>query len=181
MTLFLITGMSGAGKTTIANTIQQYGEWIEIISYTTRPKRIGEVDGNTYYFINQEEFEKMKSNGEFIETTEYDSNFYGISRYEIEEKLSDYKRAFIIVDNNGYNQIKKLYPDAIGIFLYMTKEECLANMLLRGDSMDNALRRISTYDDELATSVEYDYVIKNVRDKVNSTINVVRNIINQYK
>lgn len=180
MTLYLITAPSGAGKTTVAQDVMKQGLWIECISHTTRPMREGEVDGVTYHFIDEKTFLHMRKDGKFAEDVIYDGNYYAVSHHEIEEKLKDNENVFIIVDFNGYKQVKEMYPDAIGIFLHMSKEDCLANMLLRGDSMENALRRIEKYDYEMGNSGGFDYVIKNVRGRLEYTEIIIRNIINQH-
>lgn len=180
MTLFLITAPSGAGKTTLAKQTQNAGMWVECISHTTRPKRKGEVEGETYYFLDEEGFDSMLNVGSFAENVVYGGNKYAISHIEIEEKMSNHGNVFIIVDYNGYTQVKDLYPDAVGIFLYMSKEDCLANMLLRGDSMEDALSRIDTYDSEIDNSIAFEYVVKNVRNKQNNTVDILKGIISQY-
>lgn len=180
MAIFLITAPSGAGKTTLAQKIANYGEWQECISHTTRPMRDGEVEGKTYYYVTREKFAQMDRNGELAERVEYNGNRYAVSKAEIERVLKTGKHVFIIVDNDGYNQIKEQYPDAVGIFLHMSKEDCMANMLLRGDKMEGALSRIELYDDEFKNRVQYDYVIKNVRSKQFETESVIRAIIRQY-
>ena len=174
MTLFLITAPSGAGKTTLCKKINH---WTECVSHTTRPMRDGEKDGETYYFVSKEEFNEMDEQGGFAEKVEYDGNYYGVSVNELQSKLKDGKIVYIIVEYDGYKQIKEKYPEAIGIFVYMSKEECMANMLLRGDSLENAISRIEKYDSEMKNRKEYDYVIKNVRDKFLSTTNIMENII----
>jgi|SRR5690606_21575975 len=180
MAIFLITGASGSGKTSIAQMIQKSGTWQECISTTTRPMRDGEVEGKTYYYVDKEQFEAMYENGEFAEKVEYDGNLYGITKKEIERVMSKGRHVFIIVEYNGYLQIKEQYPEAIGIFLYMDKEDCMANMLLRGDSLEKATARINTYDEEIVNRKYFDYVIKNVRGKMVSTVQIIRGIITQY-
>lgn len=180
MAIFVITAPSGTGKTSIAQMIQRQGLWEECISNTTRKPRDGEIEGKTYYFTNINRFEKMYENGEFAENVEYGGNLYGITHKEIERVMSKGKHVYIIAEYNGYEQIKELYPDAIGIFLYMNKEDCMANMLLRGDSLANALNRISTYDEEMENRDKFDYVIKNVRGKMVSTAGIIGNIVHQY-
>lgn len=180
MTLFLITGASGTGKTTLAQILLSQKHWKECISTTTRPMRKNEIDGVTYDFVNLEDFEIMKNNLEFAETVVYDGNSYGITKDEINLKTKDDYHAFIIVDFNGYEQVKEIYPDAVGIFLHMTKEDCLANMLLRGDSIEDAMKRINRYDDEMKNRIHFDYVVKNVRNKQNATTNLLKNLIYQY-
>lgn len=181
MTIFLITAPSGAGKTTLAHRIAGHGEWTECISHTTRPMRDGEVEGKTYYFVSQQEFNEMQADNKFAESVKYNGSRYGISKDEIERVMKTGKDVFIIVDNDGYKQVKEQYPNAVGIFLYMSKEDCMANMLLRGDSLDSALSRIGLYSDEIRNSISYDYVIKNVRNKQDQTVNIIRNIIRQYR
>ena len=182
MALFLITGMSGAGKTSIMDEVRnrlKY-ELSECISHTTRPKRDNEVDGKAYYFINDETFTRGKEGNEFAETVEYHGYKYGISKAEIKEKQRQTKHAYIIVNYEGYKQVKEVFPDAIGIFLYTTKEDCMINMLSRGESIDQANERITTYDKEFKNRHDYDYVIKNVRNKMTGTTGIIENIIWSY-
>ena len=180
MAIFLITAPSGAGKTTVSHNLANRGIWKECISHTTRPIRNGEVEGKTYYYVSKEKFEQMQEADLMAETVTYDGNMYGVSKLEISrvEKLS--KHLFIIVEHEGYKQVKAQYPEAIGIFLYMSKEDCLANMLLRGDKMESAMKRIEMYDSEMKNSIEYDYVIKNKRMAFTNTCNIVSNIVSSY-
>ena len=180
MTLFVITGASGSGKTAIAQDIQKGDWWTECISHTSRNKREGEKNGETYYFISEKQFLEFDKMGAFVEQVVYDGNYYGISKDEINRARDEHENVFIIADYHGYKQIKEQYPKSVGIFLYMSKEDCLANMLLRGDSFDNAVARISTYEEELGNRDKYDYVVKNVRDRQYCTENVLINIIKQY-
>jgi guanylate kinase len=184
MAVFLITAPSGAGKTSIMNYIKKYvagrSYLGEVISHTTRPMRDGEVDGVTYYYIDREKFESMHSNGEFAEKVNYDGNLYGVSKEEIERVQKQFNHVYIIVEFNGYKQIKEAFPDAVGIFLHMTKEDCMANMLLRGDGLEKANKRIATYEAEMMNRYVYDYVIKNVRGKQDVTARIISDIIRQY-
>lgn len=181
MAIFTITAPSGAGKTSIAETIATYGDWKECISHTTRKIRVkdGEVDGKNYYFTPIDKFLGMVDNGEFAEKVMYDKNHYGITQEEIERVMSDGKHVYIIVEYNGYEQIKAIYKDAIGIFIHMSKEDCMANMLLRGDSFEKATSRIEKYEDEMKHRGEFDYVVKNVRGKKNELVHLMRFIIQQ--
>ncbi|GIN25417.1 guanylate kinase [Bacillus sp. FSL W8-0445] len=182
MALFIITAPSGAGKTTIMNEIKNYTEMIgECISTTTRPIRKGEVDGESYYFLTKKEFTSAINDGEFAEHVVYGGHYYGITKYQIETVLKKYNHAYIIADYHGYEQLKEVYPDAVGIFLHMSKEDCLANMLLRGDAIEQSLSRIETYENEMKNRDKFDYVVKNVRGKgMRFTVQIILNIINQY-
>lgn len=181
MALFLITAPSGAGKTTIAQSLRDNDAWKECISHTTRDMREGEKAGETYYFIQNEQFLNMLKNNEFAEHVEYEEGkFYGVTNEEINRVRKKSKHQYIIVEYNGYKQIKEKYPDAIGIFLHMSKEDCLANMLLRGDSLEKALARIEKYDEEMKNRDKFDYVVKNVRNKQFATVSLIKSIIMQY-
>lgn len=181
MTLFLITAPSGAGKTTLAQEIEKQMFWKECISHTTRPMRDGEVEGKHYYYITQEEFDEKDASEEFAEKVVYGDYSYAVSKLEITEKLSNHEHVFVIVDFNGFSQMKRLYEDnCVSIFLHMSKEDCLANMLLRGDSVESATKRINTYEHEMRHAKYFDYVVKNVRGKQVATMNILKGIIEQY-
>lgn len=180
MAIFLITAPSGAGKTTFVKRLQKSGFWEECISHTTRKMREGEKEGVTYYYVNEGRFADMVNKGEFAERVMYNNNHYGVSHDEIIRVMKKGKHVAIIVEYDGFRQIKRLYPEAIGIFLYATKEDCMINMLSRGDKVEDALERIEKYDGEMRNKNDFDYVIKNVRGKADNTVGIFLNIIKQY-
>ena len=180
MTVFLITAPSGAGKTTFVKHLEKNSWWEECISHTTRRMREGEVDGTTYFYVNVDTFLGMANKGEFAEKVMYNHNHYGITKEEIKRVTDKGNHAAIIVEHDGYKQVKALYPDAVGIFLYAKKEECMINMLSRGDKLVDALERIQKYDEEIKNRDEYDYVIKNVLGKQTSVQQILRGIVSQY-
>lgn len=182
MAVITITAPSGAGKTTIVKKLEASGIWVEGVSATTRKirKKDGEKEGVTYYYMPKEEFDARVDAGEFAEYVEYDGNKYGILHKEIDRVMLESKHIVIIVEYNGYKQIKELYPDSVNIFLHMTKEDCMANMLLRGDSLEDAEKRIAKYDDEIANRGEFDYVLKNVRDKEGTLGMILSYIVRQF-
>jgi guanylate kinase len=184
MAIFLITAPSGVGKTSVMNYIVEQSQFVEIgecISHTTRKMRDGEKDGVTYYYVDLEEFGNMYNAGAFAEAVSYGGNLYGISKLEIDRVLRDYKHVYIIVDFNGYKQVKEAYPEAIGIFLHASKDDCKTNMRNRGDSEENIEVRLSTYEAEMMNRYVYDYVVKNVRGKKWLTAKIIENIIMQYE
>lgn len=182
MSIFIVVGPSGAGKTTLAQEMQERELWKECVSHTTRPmrKEDGEKEGVTYYFVSPEIFNSKLENGEFAESVEYHGHRYGISNQEIKRVIGNGRHVFIIAEDNGHDQIKELYPDAISIFLYMSKEDCLLNMLQRGDKADKAIGRIKTFDKEMENKGKYDYVIRNVHGKQEEVISVLSSIVVQY-
>lgn len=181
MAIFLITAPSGAGKTSIMErVVRMMGNKNvlgECISHTTREMRDGEENGKTYYFKDKKKFDELDAEGYFAEKVVYDGNSYGVSKSEIDRVLKTHEHVYIIVEYNGYKQIKEVYPDAVGIFLHMSKEDCFANMLLRGDSFEKANKRIYTYEEEMANRVAYDYVIKNVRGQQTAVSHIITSIV----
>jgi guanylate kinase len=158
--LFAITGHSGSGKTTTMRMAM--GTKKEIVSVTTRNMREGEVEGVDYYFVDNETFYNMKLNDELAEYTDYyGSSNYGVTKTEIDSKLSR-GDAYIIVDYHGFKQLKALYPDLVGIFIYTDKDTAEKRMKSRGDSMETIDIRLSTYEAEMMNKHQYDYVLKNV-------------------
>lgn len=173
-TLFIISGSSGSGKTTLMNTVMNN----ELVSYTTRPPRVGEIEGNPYYFISEAKYNEMFNNGVFAEYTDYAGHGYkyAISHSEMNDKLA-LGDAYVISDYNGLMQFKNQYPNCVSIFIYTSKEESKKHMQLRGDSEDNIEKRLSTYEDEVINMHKYDHVVVNVHGELEETIEKIKNII----
>ncbi|MGG3045649.1 hypothetical protein ABEO76_21220 [Bacillus anthracis] len=176
--LVIVTGMSGAGKTYLSR--RAFGNHTECVSHTTRPMREGEVDGLDYYFISQEEYSEMSINREFAEISNYHYNSYGVTKKEINSIIEAEGFAYVVVDFQGYQQLKEIYPNAIGIFIYASKDDCVYNMLQRGDTVESALKRNETYEEELKNKGHYDFVIKNERNMASLTIEILSRIKEMY-
>jgi guanylate kinase len=99
-----LTGPSCAGKTTLEKRLIQEG-FVSIISTTTRPPRAGEVDGDSYYFVSKSEFKRLKELGAFIETVEFNGNYYGASAKEVKKAAEEGKPIVIVVEPEGLKQI----------------------------------------------------------------------------
>jgi guanylate kinase len=102
-TIITLVGPSCSGKTTLLRKMMGTGKYTEVISTTTRPMRVGEVDGDTYHFVTPEEFGKL----ELLERIEYNGNIYGGTIVEFEEKFATGKVPVIIVEPNGMIQINE--------------------------------------------------------------------------
>ena len=148
----------------------------EIISFTTRDKRVGEVEGSDYQFITLDRFYELKRDGELIEYVEYSGNMYGITEGELKEKTGR-GHAFCIVDYHGMKQMKEIYSNVSTIFLYTDYDVAKQQMIDRGDPVDKVEERLSTYDEELTHRHEYDYVIKNNNGRLHNTIEIIRHIL----
>lgn len=107
MKILTLTGPSCSGKTTLLNELVENHDFKSIVSHTTRPKRPGEIYGKDYYFIPQDVFDLMKSNGKFIESISFNGYSYGVGLEEIEEAHASGKIAVLIVEPNGLIQIMK--------------------------------------------------------------------------
>jgi guanylate kinase len=171
--LFCISGPSGSGKTTVMRNIMNN----ELLSFTTRPMREGEIQGQDYLFITREEFDELFNEGVLAEWTEYDGKYYGLTMEELLDKL-EHENAFFICDNHGFNQIKEKYNNIVSIFLYADVGDCSDNMFYRGDNEERVNGRLNTYYEELAKKGQYDYVVKNTRGYLQATETIVRNIVN---
>ena len=115
-TLYIISGPSGTGKGTICDMLKGENLYLSISS-TTRERRSGEEDGVTYNYTTVEHFEEMIENGEMLEFAKYGDNYYGTPRKHIEERLSKGIDVMLEIEPQGAMQVKKIYPDAVMIFI----------------------------------------------------------------
>src|SRR5512147_2434897 len=128
--LIVISAPSGSGKTTIAREVMHQIPGIEFsVSATTRPKRVTEEDGRDYFFLTREEFRRRVDAGEFAEWEEIYGDFYGTLRSEIDRALAQGERMLFDVDVKGGLSIKRLYPEALLIFIEPPSVEILHERL----------------------------------------------------
>lgn len=154
--IYLIAGSSGSGKTTQANILKSRDDFFKIITYTTRPKRPGEVDGVDYFFVDEDEFKRLDGENYFLETTVYSGNFYGTPKSQIEKYLHSRENAVLVVDLNGVKKIKSENRDVICVYLKLDGDSLVGRMLNRGDTNDSIVKRIKVRQDFSAFA---DYVI----------------------
>jgi len=100
-----LTGPSCAGKSTLEAKLKEAG-FEAVISTTTRPPRAGEVDGQSYHFISKSEFKRLEATGYFVETVDFNGNYYGVSAYEIMRVAAKGKPIVVIVEPEGWKQVK---------------------------------------------------------------------------
>ena len=118
--LIIVSAPSGAGKTSLIKEILQQDKQIKLsVSTTTRPPRINEIDGVHYNFVSVEQFEKLQQQNEFIEFAKVHQNYYGTSKTWVEQNLKQNDNVDILleIDWQGAEQVKKIFPDAILIFI----------------------------------------------------------------
>jgi guanylate kinase len=162
--LFVIVAPSGAGKTSLVRGLLQNETDVRLsVSFTTRQPRPGERDGIDYRFIGVEEFERRRSEGEFLEWARVHDNLYGTSRAWIEAQMAKGQDIILEIDCQGAEQVKRLYPDAVGIFIAPPSIEELARRLrARAQDEESVIqRRIDAAQAELAQAERFEYVIIN--------------------
>lgn len=161
--LFVVSGASGTGKTTLCRDLERELGLFFSVSVTTRPPRPGEADGRDYHFISREEFDKMAEAGQFLEWAEVHGQFYGTPRAPIEAGLREGRDVLMDLDTQGALNLKKIEPKAVLIFLKPPSiEELRKRLESRGtDSPETIARRIARAEHEIEQSVHYDHVVVN--------------------
>jgi len=162
--LYIFSAPSGAGKTSLVEALLESTDGIGVsVSHTTRDMRPGEEDGVHYHFIDKLEFEKMVDTGTFLEHAKVFDNYYGTSQKALEDRLSQGEDVILEIDWQGAQQVRKLMPYAISVFILPPSRKALEQRLnSRGqDSADVIARRMQDATSDMAHYVEFDYVIIN--------------------
>ena len=162
--VIVISAPSGSGKTTICRMLAKRIDNMELsISYTTRPRKRGEVDGTDYYFIKTEKFDKMVISREFLEFASVYGQRYGTSREAVRSIVSRGKDAVLEIDVQGGKKVKKELPEAILVAVFPPDRRSLENRLIgRGrDSIEEVRARLQAADDEARELLSYDYLVVN--------------------
>lgn len=180
--LVVISGPSGAGKGTICKRLREVMKDLKVsVSATTRQPRWGEIEGESYFFINEEEFIKKINNDEFLEYAKVYGNFYGTPKKEVFKQLEAGNDVILEIDIQGALQVKKNYPRGVFIFILPPSITELKNRIEgRGtDSKEVILERMQSVYEELNYAFEYDYVVLN--DEVESAVEKITCIIKSEK
>lgn len=177
--LLIVAGPSGAGKATLVRALLAADSKVQLsISFTSRAAREGEADGRDYHFVSREEFLAMVNRGEFLEHAEVHGNLYGTSQKWINDTMAAGQDILLELDVQGAQQVRKLFADAIGIFILPPSSDVLEQRLRgRGtDSEEAILRRLANARGEVARVSEFDYVIVNqhIDEAVRDIVGIVR-------
>jgi len=165
--LVVLSGPSGSGKTSIAREVcKRIGEdkTMFSISSTTRAPREGEKDGVDYYFISKDEFLEDIEKGYFLEWAEVHGNYYGTSRKPIEKAMKEGKIVFLDIDVQGFENIKKIYPNILTSVFITTKNKSILIERLknRGTETEESLKiRLINALAEMKKIDEYEFLIVN--------------------
>ena len=162
--LFIVTAPSGAGKSSLIDALLKDDARLKLsVSYTTRAPRPGEQDGREYHFVDEPAFLAMLARGEFLESAEVHGNRYGTSQRLIEQALARGEDLVLEIDWQGAQQVRRLYPGCVGIFILPPSvAELERRMRARGQDADAVIRRrLASAEEEISHAPEFDYVIIN--------------------
>ena len=179
--LVVISGPSGVGKGTIIQKLIDHDSTLKVaVSACTRTPRQGEIDGETYYFLSEEEFKQKIENDEFVEWCEVHGNYYGTLKIEI-EKLTDNGHTCILeIDTEGAKKLKERVNDCLSVFLTPPTMQCLRDRLEQRQTEDSETiaRRILRAEEELKEVSGYDYVV--INDEVSTAFKDTYEIISSF-
>jgi guanylate kinase len=163
--LVVLAGPTAVGKGAVSTYIRENYPGVHLsVSATTRSPRPGEVEGVNYYFVSDEEFDRLESDGRMLETaTVHNAYRYGTPRAPIDEALAAGRSVLLEIDIQGARSVKRAMPEAVLVFLLPpTWEELVRRLIGRGteDAAEQA-RRLETAKIELAAQDEFDYKVVN--------------------
>ena len=162
--VFIISAPSGSGKSTLVGRLMERVPGLRFsVSYTTRPARGTEQDGQEYHFISRADFDKRLVHNEFLEWAEVFGNRYGTHVSELERAETAGEDLVLDIDVKGARQLKEKIPGAVSIFILPPSREVLEQRL-RARSQDSAMvieRRLREAAEEIRNYPQYDYVLVN--------------------
>lgn len=181
--LCIISAPSGAGKTTLINNIIQKKNYFPYniqlsISYTTRTKRLGEINGKDYFFVSKKKFEYMINNHLFLEYAKVFNHYYGTKKNNIKNMLNSGSHVILNIDWQGAKQIREqISKHTYTIFILPPSKETLKQRLhIRGkDTNKIIINRMKEAVNEINHFKEYDYLI--VNDNFNIALQHLKSII----
>ena len=176
--LFIVSAPSGAGKTSLVHALLKHNPHIDLsVSYTSRPARVGEIDGVHYHFVTREKFIEMQGHGEFLESAEVYGNFYGTSQTWITQEIAKGREILLEIDWQGAQQVRKIFPKAINIFILPPSLAALRQRLTgRGtDHPDVIATRMAAAQVDVAHVAGCDYVI--INDDLNHALQELNAVV----
>lgn len=162
--LYVIAAPSGTGKTSLVKALTDSIENLSVsISHTTRPMRPNEEEGVNYFFVSKDKFMQMVANDEFLEHAHVFENCYGTSKHWVAEKQNHGVDVILEIDWQGHQQIKKLFPDSISIFILPPSLNDLKSRLEKRnqDKADVIAKRLSDARETVSHVDEFDYLVVN--------------------
>lgn len=176
---FVVTGPSGVGKTTVMERLLEADEGLTYsVSHTTRDPRPNEVHGEDYYFVDEEEFERVRAQSGFIEWAEIYGDYYGTSREEVDRIRREGLDPFLDIDVQGAEQLRDDSGlDAVFVFLAPPSLEDLEKRISRrgSESEERMRERLRVAGDEITRIPEFDYLV--VNDDLEVTVSQLYSVV----
>jgi len=182
--LVVLSGPSGVGKDSVIQGLKESGySFYFVVTATTRPRRLSEIDGNDYHFVSVGDFAEMIENNELLEYAVVYGDYKGIPKKHVREALASGQDVVMRIDVQGAATIRALVPNAITIFLTAESEEELVHRLQRRKTElpDQLKMRIVTARRELRRFTEFDYVVINREEQLDRAVDQVLSIIRAEK
>ncbi|MGZ4995869.1 MAG: guanylate kinase [Methylobacter sp.] len=176
--LYIISAPSGAGKTSLVKQlVADLDDLTVSISHTTRQMRPGEAHGQDYYFVTVADFQAMQQEQAFLEHAQVFDNFYGTAQQTVEENLNKGLDVILEIDWQGAEQIKKLLPGSVSIFILPPSTEVLLQRLRNRGQDDEQIiaRRMRDAVTEIRHHDEFDYLV--VNDVFDQALTELKSII----
>lgn len=177
-TLFIVSAASGTGKTTLVKALLKNCDNLSVsISHTTRPIRVGELDTVHYHFTSKDSFVEMIGKGEFLEHAEVFGNYYGTALSTVESTLRQDHDIILEIDWQGAQQVRRLYPNAVSIFIIPPSRAALRNRLqARGQDSDEVItQRLNGAIADMSHFIEFDFVV--INDDFDTALENLRSIV----
>jgi len=175
---FVISAPAGTGKTTLARMLMdEFHSVMESVSCTTRKKRLGEVEGKDYHFMDRELFDQKVTNGEFLEHAEVFGEQYGTLKGHVEKQLHEGKHILLVIDTQGAMQLKKSGFPAVFIFIRPpSMGELRARLFNRQtEQIEHIEERLAWAEKELEMASHYDYIV--INDNLHRAYEILRSIL----
>lgn len=176
--LFVISAPSGCGKTSLVKAlIKKIDHLCVLVSHTTRAPRLGEVQGENYFFVSKDEFNKIKNSNGFIESAQVFDNNYGSAKQSVQDLLNSDSDVILEIDWQGFRQVKKTFNHSVGIFILPPSKAALKKRLTnRGQDNQGIInRRMHDAVSEMQHFNEFDYLV--INDNFDVVLNDLSTIV----
>ena len=177
--MIILSSPSGAGKTTLVKLLSKKNNFFISTSHTTRKPRPNEIDGSDYYFVNNNEFQRLINNDEFLEYAKVFENYYGTTRTPVIQNLEKNLNVIFDIDWQGADQIKnkKLEYKLITFFILPPSKNVLLERLSNRDMKDKLIaeERMKQFDRDVLHWINYDYVV--INDNLEDCFFKIQNLI----
>ena len=163
-TLYIVSAPSGAGKTSLLKALLENAQGIGLsVSHTTRAKQPGEQEGVHYHYVDEATFAQMVADEAFLEHAKVFDNYYGTSQAAVLAQLASGQDVILEIDWQGAQQVRKHFPQAVGIFILPPSKDALRERLTDRGQDDTTIidRRMRDAEAEMSHYHEFDYVVVN--------------------